>query len=43
MRTRWRLGSNRRFVARFEWLRLFPLAGALPQLTQTLDMGHPSA
>jgi hypothetical protein len=28
-------------VARFEWLRLLPIAGAFPQLTQILDMGVP--
>jgi hypothetical protein len=38
MRTRWRLGSNRRRVATIEWLRLLPNEGFLPQTAQTLDM-----
>ena len=37
-RTRWRFGSNRRFVATIEWLRLWPNEGFLPQIAQTLDM-----
>lgn len=34
---RCRLGSNRRFVATIEWLRLFPKPGFLAQITQTRD------
>jgi len=30
MRTFWRFGSKRRFVATMEWLRLCPNAGPLP-------------
>jgi hypothetical protein len=33
-----RFGSKRRFVATIEWLRLWPNAGFLPQLWQTLAM-----
>src|SRR3954470_5192606 len=36
MRTRWRFGSKRRFVATIECERLFPNAGFLPQIAQTL-------
>src|SRR5438477_426372 len=36
MRTRWRLGSKRRFVATIEWLRWFPKPGFFPQIEQTL-------
>jgi len=39
MRTRWRFGSKRRFVATIEWLRLFPKEGPFPQTAQTLDIG----
>src|ERR1700674_5322494 len=42
MRTRWRLGLNRRFVATIEWLRLFPTPGPLPQTAQTFDMASSS-
>jgi hypothetical protein len=35
-RTRWRFGSNRRFVATIEWLRLFPKPGFFPQIAHTL-------
>ena len=35
-RTRWRLGSKRRFVATIECDRWFPKDGFLPQITQTL-------
>src|SRR5437764_11244551 len=38
IRTRWRLGLNRRFVATIEWLRLWPNAGAFPHEWQTLAM-----
>ena len=37
IRTRWRLGSNRRLVATIEWLRLCPNPGFLLQITHTLD------
>jgi hypothetical protein len=37
-RTRWRLGSKRRFVATIEWLRLFPKDGFFPQTAHTLAM-----
>ena len=37
-RTRWRLGSKRRFVATIEWLRLFPNDGFFPQTAQILAM-----
>jgi len=37
-RTFCRFGSNRRFVATMEWLRLLPNAGPFPQLMQTLAM-----
>jgi hypothetical protein len=33
------LGSNRRFVATIEWLRLWPKLGFFPQIAQTLDIG----
>ena len=36
-RTRWRFGSNRRFVATIEWLRLFPNDGFFPQIAQIFD------
>ena len=39
MRTCWRFGSKRRFVATIEWLRLFPKPGFFPQTAQTLDIG----
>ncbi len=32
IRTFWRFGLKRRFVATIEWLREFPNAGPLPQL-----------
>src|SRR4051794_41436788 len=35
-RTRWRLGSKRRFVATIEWLRWLPNPGFFPQMEQTL-------
>jgi hypothetical protein len=38
MRTRWRFGLNRRFVATIEWLLLCPNAGAFPQTAQTFDI-----
>jgi hypothetical protein len=41
MRTRWRFGLKRRFVATIEWLRLCPKPGFLPQIAQTFDMGRP--
>jgi hypothetical protein len=37
-RTRWRFGSNRRFVATIEWLRLWPNDGFFPHITQILAM-----
>ena len=37
-RTRWRFGSNRRFVATMEWLRWLPKPGFFPQIAQTLDI-----
>ena len=37
MRTRWRFGSNRRFVATIEWLRLWPKDGPL---AHTHDLQH---
>ena len=40
-RTRWRFGSNRRFVATIECERLFPNAGFFPQTEQTFDIGRP--
>jgi hypothetical protein len=40
MRTRWRFGLKRRFVATIEWLRLFPKDGAFPHTAQTLDIGE---
>src|SRR3954470_1101978 len=39
MRTRWRFGSKRRFVATIECERLWPNAGFFPQTEQTLDIG----
>src|SRR3954453_15922845 len=50
MRTRWRFGLKRRFVATIEWLRLWPNDGFFPQIAQTLDTaaggaeagGHPA-
>src|SRR5581483_10670656 len=42
MRTHWRFGSNRRFVATIEWLRLCPKDGFLPQIAQTFDIRRPS-
>src|SRR5215213_3164005 len=42
MRTRWRFGSKRRFVATIEWLRLFPKDGFFPQTAQTLAMARAS-
>jgi hypothetical protein len=41
MRTRWRFGSKRRFVATIEWLRWFPKPGFLPQIEQTFAIGAP--
>src|SRR5581483_9898033 len=38
MRTRCRLGSNRRLVATMEWLRLLPNAGPREQTWQTFGM-----
>jgi SAM-dependent methyltransferase len=38
IRTRWRLGSKRRFVATIEWLRLWPNPGFFPQTEQTFGM-----
>jgi hypothetical protein len=35
-RIRWRFGSQRRFVATIEWLRLLPKPGFFPQITHTL-------
>jgi len=32
IRTFWRFGLKRRFVATIEWLRLWPNAGFFPQL-----------
>jgi hypothetical protein len=40
MRTFCTLGSNRREVARMEWLRLLPNTGALPQTVQTLAIPY---
>jgi hypothetical protein len=37
-RTRWRLGSKRRFVATIEWLRLWPNDGFFPQTAQIFAM-----
>lgn len=39
MRTRWRFGSKRRFVATIEWLRLFPKDGFFPHTEQIFDIG----
>jgi hypothetical protein len=39
IRTFCRFGSKRRLVARIEWDRLWPNAGAFPQLWQTFDIG----
>jgi hypothetical protein len=36
--TRWMFGARTRRVWRFEWLTVFPVAGLLPQTSQTLDM-----
>jgi len=33
----WTLGSQRRFVFRFEWLTLWPNATLLPHSSQRLD------
>src|SRR5439155_26287581 len=41
MRTRWRFGSKRRFVATIEWLRWWPKPGFFPQTAQTFDMRRP--
>jgi DNA-3-methyladenine glycosylase I len=41
-RTRWRLGSKRRFVATIEWLRLCPKPGFFPQTAQILAMSRAS-
>jgi hypothetical protein len=41
MRTCWRFGSKRRFVATIEWLRWLPKPGFLPQSEQTLAIGAP--
>jgi len=37
IRTFWRFGLKRRFVATIEWLRLWPNEGFFPQIAQTLD------
>jgi hypothetical protein len=37
MRTFWRLGSKRRFVATIEWLREWPNPGPFLQEKQTFD------
>src|ERR1700676_3728699 len=34
-RTRWMLGSQRRLVRRWEWLRFIPNDGCLPQTSHT--------
>jgi len=34
-RTRWMLGFQRRLVRRWEWLRLMPNDGCLPQIWHT--------
>ena len=34
--TVWRLGSQRRFVLRLEWLTRFPVAGAFPHTVHIL-------
>jgi hypothetical protein len=38
MRIFWTFGSQRRGVARMEWLLLLPKLGFLPQMVQTLDI-----
>ena len=38
IRTFWRFGLKRRFVATIEWLRLFPNPGPLLQIEQTFDI-----
>ena len=38
IRTRWRFGSKRRFVATIEWERWWPKAGFFPQMAQILLM-----
>ncbi len=38
IRTFWRFGLKRRFVATIEWLREFPNPGPLPQTEQTFDI-----
>ena len=38
IRTRWRFGSNRRFVATIEWDRLCPNDGPFAQMWQTFDI-----
>src|SRR5207302_1791829 len=38
IRTRWRFGSNRRFVATIEWLRLWPNDGPFAHTWQTFGM-----
>jgi hypothetical protein len=40
IRTRWRFGLKRRFVATIEWLRWLPKPGFLPQIEQTLDISE---
>lgn len=40
IRTFCRFGLKRRRVATIEWLRVFPNAGFLPQLWQTLAIGR---
>jgi hypothetical protein len=40
IRTFCRFGLKRRLVATIEWLRVFPKAGHLPQLKQTLAMAR---
>jgi hypothetical protein len=37
-RTRWMLGSQRRFVRLWEWLRFMPKEGCLPQSPHTAAM-----
>jgi len=41
IRTRWRFGSNLRFVATIECDRLCPKPGFLPQTEQIFDIGQP--
>ena len=38
MRTRWRFGSQRRFVATIECERWLPKDGFFPQIAQIFDM-----